>query len=108
MKENRFQHTTQILLPVYKPDTRKEEYDIYPVFDIGEDKISTSLETLFAELPSDKLILVEGNSIILQCQSGYRTRFNYAETFIVPAAGGTYTIVNESGSEAKLIKAFVK
>jgi len=60
MKENRFRHTTQVLLPVYKPDTRKEEYDIYPVFDIGEHKISTSLENLFAELPSDKLILLDG------------------------------------------------
>jgi mannose-6-phosphate isomerase class I len=54
------------------------------------------------------LSLVEGSSIKIQTKSGYSTTFSYAETFIVPAASETYTIENESGSEAKLIKAFVK
>jgi len=54
------------------------------------------------------LSLVEGSSIIIRTESGYSTSFNYAETFILPAASGTYTIVNESGSDVKLIKAFVK
>ena len=54
------------------------------------------------------LSLVEGSSIIIQTESGYSTSFNYAETFILPAASGTYTIVNENGSEVKLLKAFVK
>jgi mannose-6-phosphate isomerase class I len=54
------------------------------------------------------LSLVEGSSIIIQTESGYSTSFNYAETFILPAASGTYTIVNETGSEVKLVKAFVK
>lgn len=54
------------------------------------------------------LSLVEGSSIIVRTESGYSTSFSYAETFILPAASGTYTIVNESGSEVKLLKAFVK
>ena len=54
------------------------------------------------------LSLVEGSSILIQTESGYSTSFNYAETFILPAASGTYTIVNETGSEVKLLKAFVK
>jgi len=54
------------------------------------------------------LSLVEGSSVTIQTESGYSTSFNYAETFIIPAASGTYTIKNESGSEVKLIKAFVK
>lgn len=54
------------------------------------------------------LSLVEGESIQLETWSGYRTRFNYVETFVVPAATREYRIVNESGGKAILIKAFVK
>ena len=60
--KHRYRNTTQDLLPLRKPDSRKGEYDIYPVRDIGEGKIFSSEELLFSELPEKGLILVDGYS----------------------------------------------
>ena len=54
------------------------------------------------------LMLVEGTSLYLETDNGKRQRFNYAETFIVPAAADSYTLINDSIAPAKVVKAYLK
>ncbi len=135
--KNSYRRTTQELLPLRKPDSRKGEHDIYP------DEFGYALEDSFRNqrgtdwtlenLPTQPthlydvhrfnsnssisvetngkchvMSLVEGDSIIIETETGYRARFNYADTFVLPAAAGKYRVINESSSSEKLTKAFVK
>lgn len=52
--------------------------------------------------------VVHGSSVMLETANGMRARFNYAETFIVPAAAGAYRLVNEGPGQAEVVRAFVK
>jgi mannose-6-phosphate isomerase class I len=54
------------------------------------------------------LSLVEGQSVLLQTAEGFTQRFSFAETFVVPAAAGSYTLTNLGNSPAMVVKAFVK
>jgi hypothetical protein len=46
--------------------------------------------------------------VLLETAGGIRQRFQYAETFVVPAATGSYRLVSEAGSELQVVKAFIK
>jgi mannose-6-phosphate isomerase class I len=52
--------------------------------------------------------LVEGESVILETECGHRTHFNYAETFVIPAAARKYRLIAPDGEHVKVIKVFFK
>jgi len=52
--------------------------------------------------------LVEGEWVLLETAGGMRARFNYAETFIVPAAAGSFRLTNGGSRPAKVVATFLK
>ncbi|HJW49411.1 MAG TPA: hypothetical protein VJ726_08350, partial [Candidatus Limnocylindria bacterium] len=53
------------------------------------------------------LNLVDGEEILLRTASGREHRLSYAETIVVPASVGAYSLVRTGRSPAKVVKAFV-
>jgi hypothetical protein len=54
------------------------------------------------------MMLVEGESVLLETDNGTKHKFAYAETFVIPAAAKSYTLTNLGKTKACVIKAFLK
>jgi mannose-6-phosphate isomerase class I len=52
--------------------------------------------------------LVEGESVTVETPSGFRQRFSYAETFVVPAATERFRLINHGARSARVITTFLK
>lgn len=86
---------------VHLPTHREHFYDVYRYEFKNEVKIST-------EGGCNILMLVEGTSIRVITQQGVTQQFNYAETFVIPAATESFTLINDDKEEVKVLKVFLK
>ncbi len=86
---------------VHLPTHEKHFYDIHRF------EFSDQVEA-HTEGSCHVMSLVEGSSVKLETENGGAATFNYAETFVVPAAAESYRLVNEGDRPAKVVKAFVK
>lgn len=84
-------------LPTHEPHF----YDVHRIEFENEVEIETNNKCHIC-------MLVEGESIILETAQGDKTRLNYSETFVIPAATGKYRLINNGHKMAKIVKAFVK
>lgn len=77
------------------------------IYDVHRHSIGTS-----AVIQTDNMCLVmnlvDGERIIVETQNGITREISYAETFVIPAAAGSIKVINLSGREAVLVKAFIK
>jgi predicted NBD/HSP70 family sugar kinase/mannose-6-phosphate isomerase class I len=86
---------------VHYPTHHDHFYDVHRIDFSDKAKFKTNNQC-------QVLMLVEGQSILVKTKNGKAYRFNYAETFVVPANAEEYEIINEGGNRAKVIKAFIK
>jgi len=77
------------------------------LYDVHRFEITTGVDVQ-TEGSCHVLNVVGGEWITLETAHGMRNRFNYAETFIVPAAAGSYRLVNGGRESAIVVKTFLK
>jgi mannose-6-phosphate isomerase class I len=83
------------------PTHEDHSYDVHRFHLTGSASVTT-------EGKCHVINLVEGNSIEINTASGMRYVLHYAETAVIPAAAGSYTITNTDGGRAMVVKAFMK
>ena len=76
-------------------------------YDVERFEFSRAVEVATDGSPQ-VMSLVEGSTVMLETRNGLRQRFNYAETFVVPAAAEYFRLISERGDPVKVVKAFVK
>jgi mannose-6-phosphate isomerase class I len=54
------------------------------------------------------LMVVEGDGVIVESTDGTKSRFSFAETFVVSAAANVYRLINTGSQRVKVVKAFIK
>jgi len=86
---------------VHLPTHQDHFYDVHRVEFDKEVSISTNNSCLV-------LMLVEGQAVSVKTENGFEQRFAYAETFVIPAAAGSFKMTNLGKTRAKVIKAFIK
>ena len=86
---------------IHLPTHADHFYDVHRIDFDSEIKIET-------DNCCHVMMLVEGESILIETADGSNQIFAYAETFVVPAAANSYKITNLGESKAKVIKAFLK
>jgi mannose-6-phosphate isomerase class I len=77
------------------------------LYDVHRFEFATSVEGV-TDGSCHVMNVVDGEWITLESGGGMRQRFNYAETFIVPAAAGSYRLVNGGKRPAMVVTTFLK
>jgi mannose-6-phosphate isomerase class I len=101
------------LLPPARLKLQGGDWKLYAVCDTpllfyGVDRLEFSSHLHQAMPCGVELVnLVEGGEIAIVANAG-SLDLHYAETAVIPAATGSYELVNRSSGRAKLVKAFVK
>lgn len=83
------------------PTHPKHSYDVHRLHLKSRAGLSTGNKAMVMNL-------VEGSCITLITQTGLEQTLNYAETFVIPAAAGQFTLINENIDEAVIVMAFIK
>jgi mannose-6-phosphate isomerase class I len=86
---------------IHLPTHEDHFYDVHRIDFDGEIKVETNNEC-------HVMMLVEGESIMVETADGTKQIFAYAETFVIPAAAKNYKMTNLGKVQAKVIKAFLK
>lgn len=86
---------------LHLPTHQEHFYDVHRI----DFQSSVAIET---ENSCHVMMLVEGKSISVELAGGEIFYYQYAETFIIPAAVQKYKLVNHGQQQAKVIKAFLK